>query len=839
MTTSFQSLSSDDEPMGWELATEPHVARVSPKLSRSSTYTDFADDESSESSTAENCIIHGTFTSSDYLRIRWATPLKNPGTTSDGRRRVGVTDVQGNLTCTILEKTEDGVKVRLDYQGTCTGVWFPGVATMLGLDVALDKRSSHCNWPSDTPGRWSVDGDGGFTGFSVASSLTHSLSREPSLETPQLTTMGLPPGIDLDSSPTPSRASSMSSSSLMRAPLPHRESTPEYSFEDSAPTTPGMLSSVAYTHSSNGEFGLSAQANQMLEPPTQPITIHVNMNELQPYPRNKFSFNVSGTIIVLPSLAESDVMTDPDTIPIVLPMLSVQKAETQTATVSVRSLCEDSVVEVVSGTSASQFEFGKKTVLRSGAQTKCGSEGAIILVKRNSPRAAPDHLSRTISQTPRTPATTIAATETESSMILARSVRPPPIRDGPLVIPWVTADVFPNRSSSRDTWSYSVKLELPTPVDAPTEWLEFGLAMPPSEYAEKTVLTLSPRDPPSVSIACASIDGIPVRFETFKQLRPELDPFKPKEEDEKTKWLTWVRVRCGQDRIGTLRIDYSLRGRVYEVEDKKGKKRDEADVVDVNVFLPMFSMPVASYDVDVKKIGERVCLLLKDDILNSSVDENALSETNAPTLKDEGDRFHNYNLEPFSYQHITFKHSRPSELGHWQPAKQVASRAFTNVMSLLPTIAIMFLLVQAIQLRLSNQRLENQIARFLEGSVVANVTDVLPLPTSTSMAPESTTDRWWYGGGGVTHTLVVPETSQAPVPISTPIESEVPPPPNAESKDDLPPALVPSIYVPISWLLQQRIHFEQMKQYAISSWVKMWRVLDVVLNWPLGPSSQS
>ena len=130
ISQSFASLSSDDDTGGWDLATEPHVIRSSQKAgSRISAYNEFADDESSESSiagSAETCLIQGTFTSTDNIRIRWASPsnlqeFPDPG---DGRRRVRVSEVRGNVTCTILEKVPDGIKMRIDYQGDCAGVWY-------------------------------------------------------------------------------------------------------------------------------------------------------------------------------------------------------------------------------------------------------------------------------------------------------------------------------------------------------------------------------------------------------------------------------------------------------------------------------------------------------------------------------------------------------------------------------------------------------------------------------------------------------------------------------------------------------------------------------------------
>lgn len=77
---------------------------------------------------------------------------------------MNITDVKGNMTCTVLGMVEDGVKMRLDYQGTCSGLWFPGVATMLGMDVILDAQGCDVLWASDNDGLWVIDGDTPYTG---------------------------------------------------------------------------------------------------------------------------------------------------------------------------------------------------------------------------------------------------------------------------------------------------------------------------------------------------------------------------------------------------------------------------------------------------------------------------------------------------------------------------------------------------------------------------------------------------------------------------------------------------------------------------------------------------
>ncbi|KAF8179075.1 nucleoporin Nup186/Nup192/Nup205 [Mycena galopus ATCC 62051] len=147
ISSSFASLSSADDDAGsWDLTFDPHVARAtSSRQSRSGTYSydNIADDESRDSSTtgfSNGCGIQGTFPSAERIRVRWAKPIKVVGG-GDGRWRVGVKDVKGDMMCAVLGKMWDpehkreGIVMRVEYKGTCKGVWYSGVATMLGMDV--------------------------------------------------------------------------------------------------------------------------------------------------------------------------------------------------------------------------------------------------------------------------------------------------------------------------------------------------------------------------------------------------------------------------------------------------------------------------------------------------------------------------------------------------------------------------------------------------------------------------------------------------------------------------------------------------------------------------------
>lgn len=194
------------------------------------------------------------------------------------------------------------------------------------------------------------------------------------------------------------------------------------------------------------------------------------------------------------------------------------------------------------------------------------------------------------------------------------------------------------------------------------------------------------------------------------------------------------------------------------------------------------------------------------------------------------------------------KLSRPPFPSRTRSARRFAAQTLSKIASLAPTIAILFLLIQVVQLRLANQRVEQQLESLVHGRFVPNATDTVPLPSTSSAATDvSSSDRWWYGGGGMTHTLVVPtsshtslhtplssSSSSASTPLSFPLST------SENSKDDedesdFPPPLIPAIYVPISWILHQRVQFEQVRQQVASGWAKVWRFMEIVLNWPLGP----
>ena len=136
----------------------PHVSRSTSGCPRASTYNSFARRRIVRGSTAgasEGCAIQGTFPSAERIRVRWVD--------ADGRRRVGVEEVKGEMNCTICGKgikgsmpEVEGVIMSVEYKGQCRGVWFPGVASLLGLDVSLEAKGSDISWAQGYSNQWEI-----------------------------------------------------------------------------------------------------------------------------------------------------------------------------------------------------------------------------------------------------------------------------------------------------------------------------------------------------------------------------------------------------------------------------------------------------------------------------------------------------------------------------------------------------------------------------------------------------------------------------------------------------------------------------------------------------------
>ena len=612
------------------MTADPHVTRVTNSRRSAYQYQHFADDESSDSTSApgfsDGFGIQGTFPSTERIRVRWAAPVRNiENGTRAGRRRVGVTDVRGEMSCTISGRGRDGttgkegVLVHLDYKGTCQGIWYPGVATLLGLDVGLEATGCEVSWAKGSDHGWDVHGGPGYTGHEIDGAEQPHTEKQTSFDMPTMTLSNLPTPATPNGH-TSSRQSSISStSSLLRAPLPP-QNVPEYSFENS-PTTPGSevgLSSVFYTTTENdtkeptrASSVVPSESDAPL--PSLPITLHLNINDFLPPNKSVFTFSIKGIVLVTsrtPEGDESPHTSDPDDklrgLLISLPRFRILAADTEQIETTVRNNI-DSPTDIVEVCSSSDPKARKVELVR-GARTRVSSRGGFVALRPlrvQLPRtpvstqssARRDSISRP-SEHQRTPNLNRVAS---SSALREKALKP--IRDGPLILPYVHATVTP-LSTGGDSIprAYAACIKLPAPSDEGNEWLDFGLGhvSSPQSSTEKGPATAA--GPVHVQIVAASLDGVPVKFETtsIAKREPSTGSALVFEQMSGKEWETWVRVRTGSSSCGNVEITYIVNEHKNDPGGKKGKGKERATAGSgLDIILPSFSIPVGRLQVDV------------------------------------------------------------------------------------------------------------------------------------------------------------------------------------------------------------------------------------------------
>lgn len=638
------------------MTSDPHVTRsASARLSRSHSYNNFADDESSDASTSagfsDGCGIQGSFPSTDRLRIRWARPMRPEQLpqTVDGRRRVGIREVKATMNCSVLGASRgqdygsvEGLVVRVQYEVTCKGVWFPGVATLVGLDVGLDGGECDITWVPGLERKWTISGDQGFTGYAIGPPPTPPLSRQSSVDNPSIYVLPSSPDARgmANGLPPARHDSSSSTSSLLRAPLPAQH-VADYSFENSPASTP--ISSLASlpmpsspetdrrsrASSLNGRYtdlDTDYEDEDMARPPKVPITVHLNMNDLLPPAKHDFKFRITGTVLVAPrkpvlslgshryrsspnaSQPPSDSEADPDVL--VVPRFRVLCADREHISCTIQNDVNDATLDVYNSTGDVRNAQTRKTVLQRGGSVKCGTDGARVALRpiKQSPSPPPRgrtedsiDVSRTARSRPRTP-NGLSRRDLSPSVLrqslFTSTLRTPIQRDGPLLIPSVKITVTPlPKADMSGPPEYAVRVNLPAPTDTDMEWLEFGLALPNLNLAGKDAPA---GEAPKVEIASASIEGVSVRFVTNPVVKPETNGAVPFGEASGKEWITWVKVHLGDACGGKVEIIYLVRGQQVPVVEKLKGKDKALEPITLNALLPSFSLPVGALEVNVR-----------------------------------------------------------------------------------------------------------------------------------------------------------------------------------------------------------------------------------------------
>lgn len=896
---SFASLSSAEDEVGsWDLTSDPHVTRSSTRsFSRSGSYNHFADDESSDSSTAgfsDGCGIQGTFPSTDRIRVRWATPSKNIDTAEgDGRRRVGVREVKAEMTCVVIGKGKayidapEGVMMRIEYKGTCKGVWYGGVATLLGMDVGLEAKGSEVAWVQGSEPKWLVGGGSGYTGFDTGPH--HSPSRQSSKEAPGTFVPPSSPDGRSSSVMISRRSSASSTTSLLRAPLP-ATNVAEYSFEGSTPslTGSGTISSIGSLTQATPDEDTRPPSRNGVEaapepkPPAAPLTIHININDLLPPSKNVFTFNISGTILVTPrhrpnrpgsssSSPTSDGESDPE--PISLPKFTVFTADSETVQTIIRNEAENTTIEIYNTSGDLRDAQTRRTVLQKASLARCGTDGARIALRsvlsafsriknegeRSNGRSPPGH--------PRTPNRPHSVSRVPSSSSLRQvfdtttSLRPK--RDGPLMIPSLDVTVTPLFSVAFALLNaYAVRVCLPAPADADSEWLEFGLAQPSPNSSVSPLTGVDGSDQPRVDIASASVDGVPVRFETsavVQQEHSDLTGFGvPFEEMGGKEWITWVRVHVGSNGGSHVQVDYVVKIPKDENENASSSngKRKATESAVLDVFLPTFQLPVGRLVVNIEP-GRGESNGFKYRIYrayNQDIDTQITSLRSNLThqqLSSEGPRLFHYSLEELFYPRLSFvinsasSRARSTEDTVLSKALQALTWTTPTILSLVVLLCILSLGMEFRQIQRSLDTCLTMLGSGWESEAIPETTTV----TSTILTPDHA--KWWFG-----------DTTSSDIPasttdnfMSTPLDyrstyahandgplthapSTHPPKPTGHASDPQSQSLLHISALGFSWPIHDDLLVDAKASLRtiLQGFRTVWRVCMKIYHYPLEPS---
>ncbi|KAL1741353.1 hypothetical protein HDZ31DRAFT_45614 [Schizophyllum fasciatum] len=636
-SSSLASLSSsDEEGNAWDLTSDPHVTRSASRSARHTTYADLADDESSDSSTAgfaDGCGIQGTFPSAERIRVRWAKPFKVVGADSEAaRRKVAVKSVKAEMACVVKGKVPhpqrpdvEGVVMDVEYRATCSGLWHAGVATLLGLDVALYKGSNVAWAPGHPPG-WEVTGSAGYTGCDQS---PRGASVQGSADAANPAILVSPSSPTHPNFPTPSRQSSaFLTSSLMRQTLPAAPNVADHSFDSSSLSWSETSLTQESVASSKSSLATTAPGDSAsFRPPNATVTLHININEfLPPSKTTIFTFKIAGTIVVYPrstrrpgrpSAAANSSEEDSDHAeerPTMLPRFEVQAAQDEDVHIIVQHDADPAAqLMVVSPGDDYADPTAPKNVLSRGGSSRCKDGSAVVLhypppPPTPNPEFAPSDTSGAL--TPpraRTPSPGLARRLSGGSLL-----RAPRKRDGKLMIPHARVRVTPLAGAGAALPdSYAVRAEFPVPADAGSDWVEFWLTQPSgARLLGDGVAAEALRAPPRVVVVSASVDGVPVRYEMNAGVPPAQGGGLGKGEEDEGRltfmdmsgkeWASWVKLHVG-NAGGTVVVDYYM---PPPREDRKGKQRAVDSLL--NVLLPAFQLQVGRLDVQIEGIQDIV-----------------------------------------------------------------------------------------------------------------------------------------------------------------------------------------------------------------------------------------
>ncbi|KAK7694037.1 hypothetical protein QCA50_003613 [Cerrena zonata] len=630
------------------------------------------------------------------------------------------------------------------------------------------------------------------------------------------------------------------------------------------------------------------------------------MNELLAPSKNILKFTISGTVIVTPrrsplyhkqirnispthSASSSGDQSD-DVDPVLLPRFRVLYSDRETSTTVLSSDLSDSNVDVYAVKGNPSNPQTRKTIVKPGAQAKLSAEGSRIAIRalqppssalhpysssyRGSSRRGDDSLDEQLGinrsrMTNGNGSGSNSPSSLRQSLFMGASTRLKPKRDGPLIIPSVSAIITPLLVQSQDgehegRTDYVVRLTLPAPSDANSEWLEFGLASPSDSSSKEAPSTMS--GPPKVEVASASVEGVPVKFDAFAAAKPEkggtgLDGLAiPFEQSSTREWLTWVKVHIGEAGGGMVQIVYIVRG-VKEEESPvpkaswwKGKAKAVQEPT--NVLLPTFSLPVTMLEVTLES--------------QAGLDVTSLrSNLSHEQITPAGRRLSQYSLEEFFYPRLAVVFSPTAVPGSTFHSYPSLWQSVQIVALVLPTAAALGLFANqsALTTELSHAKhaLHECSSSMTEDCPIMIETITITATETVYTASSESQSRWWHSSSdsssstsldtsiststeSPTSSLPSSSSSIQPIPLittiptvtptlSTPTTANSPSLPVASQSDAL---ILPRISFP--WLVKLDVlQFEIPEQarititYAFKGLGFAWQIVRKVIHYPLDP----
>ena len=812
------TLPSGQEALPWDFSSEPIVSYQPSNRPRVTPYGYLQDDEQSpsddghsSSSTGATAGIQGNFPSTDRIRIRWAAPVnrhQGHGALADGRRRLGVDVVNGLLRSTIMGQDEEGrTRLNLDYEGTCNGLWFPGVATQLGMEVVLDAKGRSVTWDGD--GGWEVTGGTGFTGFDAGS------ATEPDESSGR-------PTHDSSIQP-PSRPSSYGSASLLRTPMPNSSLLPDYSFEATPSPTVSMLNSApSYLASAETSAVILSRGS-----PLRPIGLHINIGDLPPPPRNEFNFRIKGTILIgSPKDSEDDESM------LVLPVFRVVSADRDQTEFVVTSEVADGVEVILPQDQG--YGGSPRRTLRKKSEIRAHDGVAIVVGS-----------SRTAGSTPvRRPANGTPARgkfdESESPTAKRRStVRiEPPVRPsrsssvssvatGLYPIPWVRANVTMLPQS--EVYSHSVHFTVPSVV-ASQGILSFGVCLPSFLINERKA---------SIDVVWATAGGRSLSVEVFPRVPLINESNEDLEEFEKTLQLidfqsgvdeeqekqggiddlglrdlvSWIQIRLPEDVSGNIEANYLIGRDPRTFDERRGDRFPETSVL-----LPCFHVGVGTYTIEMDTPISLSCsapaayILTRDPDYESPVTVSNFHQQN-------GGRLVHHMLPGYFYPRVKVRLQPTRVISSWGPTS-VARTATNTTIGFALFLAFIWTILSSRWAMLSLQQDIHEIRR------------IMATPHASSTPDLGSNEGSWAGAYAWTITESPYETTLNPVPGCIPTDDFQ----LYHGSADL--TIIRNILtmVPaIPFTVLHDLYWKSFTDALFSSIDKVLGVFKVVLNYPLPP----